>query len=257
MFYILRKYAYRAWNISTDFWSQNLRQIKTQILSLKLYETSEYSIFLYGFLVKSLSSEDRTKFLMRRTVNPTKDWRFRTHNLKVPSFGQSLKKTCVWALCCGVLRLWNFSKFPFVWALCCGVWGLWIFRVPLGVGSVLWCVKTLGFKVPMCVGSMLWRVRILSFQSSPVCGPCAAVCGDFEIFHKAPLYVGPVLCCMRTWNFQSYPVYSIGLCCGAWGLWVPMTVCGIHDMACEDFEFSKFPYMCVSSVLWCVKTLSF
>ena len=36
-----------------------------------------------------------------------------------------------------------------------------------------------------------------------------------------------------------------------------MTVCGLHDVACEDFEFSKFPYMCVSSVLWCVKTLSF
>ena len=36
-----------------------------------------------------------------------------------------------------------------------------------------------------------------------------------------------------------------------------MTVCGLHNMACEDFEFLKFPYMCVSSVLWCVKTLSF
>ena len=67
-------------------------------------------------------------------------------------------------------------------------------------------MKTLGFKVPMCVGSMLWRVRTLSFQSSTVCGPCAVVCGDFEIFHKVPLRVGPVLWCVRTWSFHSSPV---------------------------------------------------
>ena len=64
------------------------------------------------------------------------------------------------------------------------------FQSSLGVGVVLWCVKTLSFKVPMCVGSMLWRVRTLSFQSSPVCGPCAVVCGDYDIFHKVP-----ALCC--------------------------------------------------------------
>ena len=88
---------------------------------------------------------------------------------------------------------------------------------------MLCCVKTLSFKVPLCVGSILWRVRTLSFQSSPVCGPCAVVCGDFEIFHKIPLCVGPVLWCVRTWSFQSSPV------------------CGLCAVACEDFEFLKFP----------------
>ena len=70
---------------------------------------------------------------------------------------------------------------------------------------MLWCVKTLSFKDPMYVGSMLWRVRTLSFQSSPVCRPRAAVCGDFEIFHKVPLCVVAVLWCVRTWSFQSSP----------------------------------------------------
>ena len=95
---------------------------------------------------------------------------------------------------------------------------------------MLWCVETLRFfKVLMCVGSMLWLVRSLSFGSSPVCGPCkcAVVCGDCDIFHKALLCVGRV-----------------------------RTVCGLHDVACENFEFSKFSW-CVSSVLWCVRTLSF
>ena len=48
--------------------------------------------------------------------NPPKDWRFRTHNLKVPPFGQSLKNPCV-VVC---------RDFE-------------IFKVP----SVLWCVRTL------------------------------------------------------------------------------------------------------------------
>ena len=77
---------------------------------------------------------------------------------------------------------------------------------------MLWCVKTLSFKVLMYVGSTLWRVRTLSFQSSPVCGPCALVCEDFEIFHKA------LLC-----------------------------ACGPCTVVCEDLEFSEFP--CVGSVL--------
>ena len=82
-------------------------------------------------------------------------------------------------------------------------------------------MKTLGFKVPMCVGSMLWRVRTLSFQSSTVCGPCAVVCGDFEIFHKVPMCVDPVLLRVRTLSFQSFPVR------------------GFCEVACKDFEFSK------------------
>ena len=72
------------------------------------------------------------------------------------------------------------------------------------MGSMLWCVKTLSFKAPMYVGSMLWRVRTLSFQSSPVCGLCVVVCGDFEIFHKVPLCVVPVLVCEDV-EFSEFP----------------------------------------------------
>ena len=56
---------------------------------------------------------------------------------------KNLKRNpCVWALWCGVWRLWKFSKFPCVWALCC-VETLKIFQVPLCVSPVVWCVETL------------------------------------------------------------------------------------------------------------------
>ena len=65
---------------------------------------------------------------------PPKDWRFRTHNLKVPSFGEFLLSLCV--------------------------------------GSVLWCVETLKiFKVPLCVGPVLYRDIARTF---PVQKSCAA-----------------------------------------------------------------------------------
>ena len=99
-------------------------------------------------------------------------------------------------------------------------------------------MKTLSFKAPTYVGSMLWRVRTLSFQSSSVCGPCAVVCGDFEIFHKVPLCVVPVLWCVRTWSFQSSPS-----CVGS-VLWRVRTLsfqsshlCELCAVVCEDFEF--------------------
>ena len=42
------------------------------------------------------------------------------------------------------------------------------FKVPLCVGSVLWCVGTLiFFKVPLCVSSVLWCVGTLNFLKFP------------------------------------------------------------------------------------------
>ena len=95
---------------------------------------------------------------------PPKDWRFRTHNLKVPSFGESLKiPVCGHcAVVCGDFEIFH--------------------KVPLCVVPVLWCVRTWSFQSsPSCVGSVLWRVKTLSFQSSPRCGLCVVVCEDFEV----------------------------------------------------------------------------
>ena len=139
--------------------------------------------------------------------------------------------------------------------------------------------------------SIVWALccdvcRTLSFQSSPRCGLCVVVCEDLE-FLKFPCVCALCwglwdfkvpLCCdlLKLWYFSKlHCVYT--LCCGVWGLWVfevHMTGCGLHDVACEDFEFSMFPCVwalccvvwglwvftvaiCVSLVLWRVKTLSF
>ena len=50
----------------------------------------------------------------------------------------------------------------------------------------------------------------------PVCGPCAVVCGDFEIFQRS-LCGGPVLWCVGTFSFSKIPCVW-ALCCGVWGL---------------------------------------
>ena len=78
---------------------------------------------------------------------------------------------------------------------------------------VLWCMNNLSFKVPMCVGSMLWRVRTLSLQRYPVCGPCAVVCGDFEIF-KFPTVRGS--CAVVSGEFVRFSKFPCvrALCCG-------------------------------------------
>ena len=59
------------------------------------------------------------------------------------------------------------------------------------------------------------------FQSSPVCGLCVVVCGDFEIFQSS-------LC---VW----------ALCCGVWGLWVFQSspVCETLSLYWRDWVFTK------------------
>ena len=60
----------------------------------------------------------------------------------------------------------KFSKLPCAWILCrlcCGVWGRWVFKVPLGVDSVLWCVRTLWvYKFHLYVRLVLWCFQSLS-----------------------------------------------------------------------------------------------
>ena len=70
--------------------------------------------------------------------------------------------------------LWGdfeFFKVPRVWALCCGVWGLWLFSNVLCVWAicVVVCKDFEFFKVPLCVGSVLWCVGTLRFSIPPVC----------------------------------------------------------------------------------------
>ena len=46
---------------------------------------------MYYQVLNALSTMFLRHLLMFLQYTPPKDWRFRTHNLKVPSFGESLK----------------------------------------------------------------------------------------------------------------------------------------------------------------------
>ena len=94
------------------------------------------------------------------------------------------------------------------YAVACEDFG--IFKVPLCVGSVLWCVGTLEF----------FKVHCVYGPCVVVCGPCVVVCGDFEIFQSS--HVCSMLWFVRTLSFQSSPV------------------CGPCAVACVDSEFSQF-----------------
>ena len=77
---------------------------------------------------------------------------------------------------------------PCMLALCCGVWGLFV------------------------------------FQTSPVCGPCVVVCGDFDFF-KVPLCVGHALWCVGTLSFSKFPVCAGHALCCVWTLRVFKSPC--------------------------------
>ena len=154
-----------------------------------------------------------------------------------------------------------------MWALCCGVWGLWVFKAPLCVDPVLWCVETLRFStkfpcvwalccgvlglgvfiVPLCVCPVLWRVRTLSFRSSHVCELCAVVCEDFN--SKILMCVGPVLWRVRTLSFQSSPVR--GFCV----VFQSSPRCDSVLWFVRSLWFLKV-HLYVGTVLWCFQTLS-
>ena len=68
-----------------------------------------------------------------------------------------------------------FKKFPCVWALWCGVESLLFFKVPLCVGSVVWCKEFDFFKVPMCVDAVLWWEDVELLSDFPRCAYCASV----------------------------------------------------------------------------------
>ena len=106
------------------------------------------------------------------TVYPPKDWHFRTHNLKVPSFGESLKIPVYWhcaVVCrefeiiqsspvCGhcvvVCEDFEFLKFTCMWALCCGTSSLcpsiggidFLKKVLIGISPLYWRDYFLGSK---------------------------------------------------------------------------------------------------------------
>ena len=77
------------------------------------------------------------------------------------------------------------------------------------------CVIVCEFLKFPCVCSML---RTLSFESSSVFWSVKTL-----RFFKVPLCVNVVVCCVRTLSVHSSPV------------------CGLCVLACEDFDFSKFP----------------
>ena len=66
MFYILKTYAYHAWKISKDVWSQSFCRKPTQNdrIFWSLSELQRQNIF---FLAKTLTSDALRKFFMRRT----------------------------------------------------------------------------------------------------------------------------------------------------------------------------------------------
>ena len=75
-------------------------------------------------------------------------------------------------------------------ALCCGVETLRIFKVPLCVGSVLWCEDFETFQIsPVCELCAVVCEDFENFQSSSVCGLCTVVCDDFENFQSSPVCV--------------------------------------------------------------------
>ena len=102
---------------------------------------------------------------------------------------------------CAVCRDFENFQSSLVCGLCAVCWDFENFQSSLVCGlCTVWCVETLKiFKLPLCVGSVLccvWRLWRFSyfpgvwgfdiFQSSPVCGLCGVVWGDFEIFSKFP-----------------------------------------------------------------------
>ena len=134
---------------------------KTLIISKSPHTTAQ-STHRRILKIFKISTHHTTEFTHRgtlkifkvSTVYPPKDWRFRTHNLKVPSFGESLKIP-VCRHCAVVCRDFEYLQSSFVCDPCVVVCGDFeFFKVPLCLDYVLWCVGTLCLQFPLCVNTL-------------------------------------------------------------------------------------------------------
>ena len=125
MFYILRTYAYDAWNVSTGVWSQSVLSGFLKFMFLNLCQASEYSMSLCGFwqilwlqepveifstivrirseYVKHTTRSGECNALWIMTVRPTKHFYWRKNDFRVDFWNSNL---------------WSFAKFQNILSFC-------------------------------------------------------------------------------------------------------------------------------------------